>query len=411
MALSTALLSGLVEDRTPHAARPALVLMGGGARTAYQVGVLRAIARQLRARAHQLPHGDLFPFKVLVGTSAGALNAAFLAGQAADGMAGFERLASFWASLRSSQVYRIVVPPWARSNKWLTAFALARAARERGALLDNTPLIQTLEHAVSMPGIERSLTSGALRALAVTASSYTTGVHWTFCHTSADSPKKVWERPERRAIFLPIAVEHLMASSAIPFIFPARPIDIGGRVEYFGDGSMRHLSPLSAPLHLGARRVLVVGVGQPQRAGFAGLASDTARAPTLGAIAGHAMASVFHDTLQADVEQTTRVTRTMLELPREVAAHMPYKPISVLSIQPTQSLDALAQQHSHELPAITRKALGDAGGLAGSGAAMASYLLFEPGFVNALIALGGHDAQAREADIAAFFDDSRVAVQ
>jgi hypothetical protein len=159
------------------------------------------------------------------------------------------------------------------------------------------------------------------------------------------------------------------------------------------------------------RRVLVVGVGQPQRAGFAGLASDTARAPTLGAIAGHAMASVFHDTLQADVEQTNRVTRTMLELPREVAAHMPYKPISVLSIQPTQSLDALAQQHSHELPAITRKALGDAGGLAGSGAAMASYLLFEPGFVNALIALGEHDAQAREADIAAFFDDSRVAVQ
>ena len=129
MALSTALLSGLVEDRTPHAARPALVLMGGGARTAYQVGVLRAIARQLRARAHQLPHGDLFPFKVLVGTSAGALNAAFLAGQAADGMVGFERLASFWASLRSSQVYRIVVPTWARSNKWLTAFALARAAR------------------------------------------------------------------------------------------------------------------------------------------------------------------------------------------------------------------------------------------------------------------------------------------
>jgi NTE family protein len=169
---------------------------------------------------------------------------------------------------------------------------------------------------------------------------------------------------------------------------------------------MRQISPLSPALHLGAHRILVVGVGQPQRSGL--VAGDPraapARGPTLGGMAGHALASVFHDTLQADVEQAQRVTRTLQQLPREVAAVLPYRSVEVLSLQPSQSLDAIAQAHAHELPGSVRRALGGLGALKGGGGALASYLLFEPGFVQALVTLGEHDAYARKEELLAFFD-------
>ena len=163
---------------------------------------------------------------------------------------------------------------------------------------------------------------------------------------------------------------------------------------------MRQISPLSPAIHLGAHKVLVVGVGQPQRSGLVGNQAAE-RSPTLSGIAGHAMASVFHDTLQADVEQAQRVTQTLRQLPREVAAVMPYRSVEVLAIQPSQSLDALAQAHVGELPPSIRNALGGLGALRGGGA-LASYLLFEPGFVQALVALGEQDAFARKSELLAF---------
>jgi NTE family protein len=145
--------------------------------------------------------------------------------------------------------------------------------------------------------------------------------------------------------------------------------------------------------------VLVVGVGQPERSGMAG--PGAAGQPTFGGIAGHAMASVFHDTLRADVEQAQRVTSTLQQLPPEVAAVLPYRSVEVLAIQPSQSLDAIAQQHAHALPAGVRRALGGLGAIKGGGA-LASYLLFEPGFVKALMELGAHDAYARKEELLAF---------
>ena len=199
-----------------------------------------------------------------------------------------------------------------------------------------------------------------------------------------------------------------MASSAIPFIFPATPLWVDGRREYFGDGSMRQSSPLSPALHLGASKVMVIGVGQPERAGLAGAPAMEGERPKLGAIAGHAMASVFQDTLQADVEQAQRVTQTMRQLPREVAMVMPYRPVDILAISPSQSLDELAQAHAHELPTATYTALAGLGAVGSKsspgGAAIASYLLFEPGFVKALMALGERDAYARKSELLAFFD-------
>lgn len=393
MSLDTVIHEGLTRPDRPVRA---LVLMGGGARSAYQVGVLGALAAMLRLH-RDLP--DRFPFQVLVGTSAGALNAAYLASAAQRGLAAFDELRSFWAGLRSEAVYRLEAPWWMRFSRVLAAAHLWRQARTRGAVLDTMPLVDTLHRHIALAGIEASLQSGALDAVAVTASSYTTGTHWTFAQTRRDAHAAGWNRPGRRAEFQPLTIEHLMASSAIPFLFPATPLWVDGRREYFGDGSMRQISPLSPAMHLGARQVLVIGVGQAERAGLSGA---TEGVPGLGAIAGHAMASVFHDTLQADVEQTQRLARTLHELPREIAAVLPYRPIDVVALQPSESLDALARAHVRQLPAGVQRALGGLGALNEGGTGLASYLLFEPAFVQALVALGERDAYAQKHQLLAF---------
>jgi NTE family protein len=394
MSLGTIIHAGLVRPtRMIHA----LVLMGGGARTAYQVGVLKALAAMLRL---QPDRPDKFPFQVLVGTSAGALNVTYLASVANNGLAAFDGLGRFWNELNSAHVYQLEAPAWVRFSRLLAAVKLWGHARRQGAILNNMPLVDTLHRAISLEGIEAALQAKALDAVAVTASSYTTGVHWTFCHTASDGKHEPWARPGRRAEFQPLTIEHLMASSAIPFLFPATPLWVDGRREYFGDGSMRQVSPLSPAVHLGAHKVLVVGVGQPQRSGLTGTQPGV---PTMGGIAGHAMASVFHDTLQADVEQTQRIARTLQQLPREVAAVLPYRAIEVLAIQPTQSLDAVAQSHVRLLPTALRRALGGLGALRAGGGPLASYLLFEPAFVQALVTLGEQDAYARKDDLLAFF--------
>jgi NTE family protein len=161
---------------------------------------------------------------------------------------------------------------------------------------------------------------------------------------------------------------------------------------------MRQVSPLSPAIHLGAHQVLVIGVGQPERSAL-GAGSG---APGLGGIAAHAMASVFHDTLQADVEQTQRLARTLNELPHEIRAVLPYHPVDVLALQPSESLDGLARAHLRLLPTSVRRALGGLGALRNGGAGLASYLLFEPAFVQALVTLGERDAYAHKAELLAF---------
>jgi NTE family protein len=268
-------------------------------------------------------------------------------------------------------------------------------------LLDNSPLAELLLRMVPLQRLPMMFEQRQLHALAVTASSYTSGVHWTFCQTSSGTTIEPWLRPGRRAEFQPVTIEHLMASSAIPFLFPATSLWVDGHREFFGDGSMRQISPLSPAIHLGADRVLVVGVGQPQRSRLGGGEGERGE-PTMSGIAGHAMASVFHDTLQADVEQAQRVTRTLSQLPPEAAALMPYRHVEVMAVQPSQSLDGLAKAYQSHLPRSIRNALGGLGALRGGGA-LASYLLFEPAFVEALINLGMRDAQALEPELRAFF--------
>ena len=193
MSLATIVNAGLVRPERPLVA---LVLMGGGARTAYQVGVLRALAAMWRLQPGVPPP---FPFQILVGTSAGALNVATLAGAATQGLAAFDQLADFWTRLRSGDVYQLQTPAWARWSRIAAAMRLWGHVRGQGAILDTMPLVDTLHRVVSLPGIEAALQQGVLASVAVTASSYTSGVHWTFCHTASDRAARPWQRPGRRA--------------------------------------------------------------------------------------------------------------------------------------------------------------------------------------------------------------------
>jgi NTE family protein len=414
MTLSTLINAGLTRPSQP---RTALVLMGGGARTAYQAGALQAVADMLRLQSPAASSSSdatspTFPFQILVGTSAGALNATFLASRALHGLAAMDELVQFWQQLRSKHVYQLEVSPWVRWSKIAAAWSLSKQVRGHGALLNNMPLVDTLHKAIPLENIDQALRSKALHALAVTASSYTTGVHWTFCHTAHDARDKPWMRPGRRADLGPITIEHLMASSAIPLIFPATPLWVDSGMEFFGDGSMRQTSPLSPAMHLGAHKVLAIGVGQPQRSSFGATNALThkAQAPGVGGIMGHAMASVFHDTLHGDVEQAQRMNDTLGQLPREVAAVMPYRSVQVISLQPSESLDDIALRYVGELPDSARNALSGLGAL-GNGrvnhnpgaAALASYLLFEPGFIHALIEMGRRDAYAQKTQLLEFF--------
>jgi len=394
-----------------------LVLMGGGARSAYQAGALQALAQILKAGPPS--SASNFPFKVLVGTSAGALNATYLASRAVDGLAALQGLGDFWHGLHSHLVYHLPNTPMAKFSRWATALGVTLSARRYGAALDSMPLVDTLHRRIELNNIDLALKQGHLTALAVTASSYTTGVHWTFCQTAELQDLQSWSRPGRRAELQDITIEHLMASSAIPFLFPATPLWVDGNMEYFGDGSMRQSSPLSPAVHLGANHILAIGVGQPQRGQMghtqaSGNANSTGRTrPSLGNIAGHAMASVFNDTLLADVEQVQRVNQSIRQLKQHLAEHhgselaqsLPFHEVQVLAIQPSESLDALAQAHVHELPPPVHRVLDGLGALKGSGASLSSYLLFEPGFVRALMALGAKDVNQRKDELLAFFAD------
>ncbi|MFT3666250.1 patatin-like phospholipase family protein [Piscinibacter sp.] len=383
-----------------------LVLTGGGARAAYQVGVLKAVMR-IRRECGATAAGN--PFPVITGTSAGAINAAALAARSADMDEGVRALAQVWENFHAEQVYRADSLGVIRTGaRWLTLFSLGwliarwRRARPR-SLLDNAPATDLLRRMIDGAAIKQAMRDGHLRALAVTASSYGSGLHVTFY----DALQEIlpWTRSQRIAVRADIGVPHLMASSAIPFVFPAVPLPIEGRTEYFGDGSMRQAAPISPAVHLGASRILIIGAGRMHEP--PGTRAHSAEYPNLAQIAGHALSNIFLDALAVDVERLQRINATLALLPPEALARTALRPIETLVIAPSQRLDDLAARHLGCLPAPVRAMLRGIGvsgrGEDARGAALASYLLFEAPYTRELVALGEADTLARREEVRGFF--------
>ncbi len=365
-----------------------LILTGGGARAAYQVGVLKAIAEILPRRARN-------PFSIISGTSAGAINAVTLAVNAGNFRQGVQYLLGFWRHAQVDHIYRAdPIGVLSNTSRWIAGLLLSSMGSNRlnrVSLLNNSPLVALLNETMPCDKIQESIDSGHLHALSITASGYTSEQSVTFYQGAKGI--KPWQRARRLGIPVRIETRHLQASSAIPFLFPAVRLNR----EYFGDGSMRQIAPISSALHLGAQRVLVIGVGQG--ADDQGKRRRSYSYPSLAQIAGHAMNSIFLDSLEIDLERLRRINRTVALLSDEKRQSTSLQHVDVLVIQPSESIEKIAQRYAKNLPWAIRFLLRLVGAMRSGGANLVSYLLFEKSFCRALIELGYQDAMRRRTEI------------
>ena len=378
---------------TPPHSETAVVLSGGGARAAYQIGALRGVARVLGREARS-------PFGVVTGTSAGAINAAALATNADNWRRGVARALRLWRNIVVGDVYEAeLATVSAYGMRWLASVLVGgRGPAEAASMLDNSPLRGLLERALDLSAVPKGIAGGYLHALAINATSYSTGHAVTF-FDGADAITS-WRRTRRRGERTRLAIEHLLASTAIPFIFPAvRVAD-----DYYADGSKRQIAPLSPALHLGARRILVIAVGQ-----FTGQrpANDAVHQPSsypsFAQVAGHALTSIFLDNLGADLERMIRLNQVYnLVSPDVRTRHPEVAHVDALLLAPSRDLGTLAVAHAEHLPKGVRYLLHGLGGTEGTGANLLSYLLFDRHYCRELLALGFADAMARRDEISAF---------
>ena len=382
----------------PEDKKTALVLPGGGARGAYQVGVLKALAELM-------PPGCVNPFAVISGTSAGAINSVVLASKARRFRVAAAELERVWGHFKSQQVFRTDSLTMLKSSlHWLSAIVLGGyIVGTPRSLLDNSPLRALLSRNIRFPRIQASIESGHLHAVAVTAAGYGSSRSTSFFEAAAGT--RPWSRTRRIGIRQPLHLDHLMASIAVPMIFP--PVSIDG--EYFGDGAMRQATPLSPAIHLGADRILVIGVrdetGHPS--------ADPHRQqkfPSLAHIAGYMLDTLFMDGLYSDLERMTRINQLIDAVPpaKRTGALMKMKAIDTMVIVPSKDLRAIAYKHRREMPAPVRALLRGISGRNRSDNPLLSFLLFEQAYTRELIELGYNDAMSEKDQLLDFVTGKEV---
>lgn len=371
-----------------------LILSGGGARAAYQIGVLKAIHKIL-------PKNCANPYDIIAGTSAGAINGVALASYAENHRIGIRHLERIWNGFSPDQIYRTDLIGVIKTLAKLTRTTLIgrKYKNDRVSLLDNAPLKQLLSRVIQFDNIQKAIDNGALHAMCVTGSGLDSGESVSFFqgHYSITN----WQRHRRIGYRSRVGIDHLMASSAIPMIFPSVKINH----EYYADGAVRQLAPISPALHLGAEKIIVIGVS-----GEAHKRKDNfhiSSYPTPAKVMGHMLNAAFLDSMETDVERLQRINRTVSMVPENIRSKnvMELKHIDLLEISPSRSMDEIAGRHVNELPKTIRIALGGSGNTSRKGTGILSYLLFSKGFCQELIDLGYKDGMDRREEIEAFFSD------
>lgn len=372
-------------DAPPQDIVPGLMLSGGGARNAYQIGVLKAIAEHL-------PEGAPTPFKVISGTSAGAINAAGLAAGAHDFRQSIADLEQVWGNLHIADVYQTDKVSSMRAAA-TTVWQLVRARdidEQPRSILDNQPLRALLNEHIDFDRFAQNIDEGWLDAVAFNTSSYTSGK--SISYFMARPEIQEWNVARRKGVRDRLTVEHLMGSSAIPMVFPAIRISN----DYQGDGALRQTSPLSPLLAMGANRLLIVGVSNSSNESDAPNTIERPY-PSPGQIAGYLFESLFLESLDADLERLEHYNTLLRNVPgRHVQLDGSIiQPVDKVVITPSVDVREIVSRHMHRFPKSMKVVLRVLGAHKPEGRQISSYLLFESSFCQELMELGYSDGKAQ----------------